>query len=220
MKRHFFANSGALSNPGRPASGLSSSSSPHPSQQPDQALQHLHSSETLPGYMHRWPAMLDGHHQGPATCALPAPLAFHLSSESQHPSGALPLQHPGSTDLSLQGQAAPLSDSNSPAVAVKYASSITPFGPASGSLPVPVPRLGASMTGSPSSVVGGASLRGSRAQSRREEGIEVQSASSSLPADFSAASWVHSQSAQQLTANVKQLAAQVCSTPMHEMAAA
>lgn len=220
MNRHFPTNSGALSNPGRPASGLSSSLSPDPSQQADQALQHLHSSETLPGYMHRWPATLDGHHQWPATSALPAPLASHLSSEARHPSGALPLQHPGSTHLSLQARAAPPSESSYPPAAVKHASSTTPTGLASGCLSAPVPRLGGSMSGSPSGALGGARLRGSRAVSRRREGSEVPCASSSLPADFSAASWVHSQSAQQLTASVKQLAAQVGSAPMHEMAAA
>ena len=224
LNGHFPADSGALSSPGRPASGVSSSLSldPEPSQQPDQALQHLHSSETLPGYMHRWPATLDGRHQWPASCALPAPLASHLPSEAQHPPGALPLQHPASTHLSMQGRAAPPTHSNYPQAAVRRTSSTIPAVLASGSLPVPapVPRLGASMTGSPSCAVGGASLRGSRAGRGRGGGSEVQCASSSLPADFSAASWVQSQSAQQLTASVKQLAAQVASAPMHAVPAA
>ena len=187
---------------------MSSSLSPDPSQQPEQAFQRRHSSEMLPSYMHRSPVTSDSKPCWPATSSAPAPLASRRSAEAQHASGAMPLQHSDHTEPALRGMATPPSDISFGPSAVRHTSSTLPTSPASGSLPGPLPRAGASMADSPPFAVGGASLQGSRA-SRQREGGQVQFPGSSLPTASSAASWVHSQSAQQLTANVKQLAAQV-----------
>lgn len=199
INRHF-ANAAASGNLGHPAAGLSSSPSPDPTQQPDQAFQRLHISEMLPSYMHR------SSDSWPTTSAAPAPLASRRSAEAQHASGAMPSQYSDHTEPSLRDLATPPGIAPS---AVRHTPSIVPTLPASGSLPGLLPRLGGSMNDSPSFAVGGGGLRGSRAQSREREDSQAHYTSSSLPAASSAATWVHSQSAQQLTANVKQLAAQV-----------
>lgn len=180
---------------------------PDPTQQPEQAFQRRHSSEMPPSYMHRSHLIRDPKQRWPPTCAAPGPLAERR--ESQHASGAMPLQHPDHIEPSLRGMATSPSDISFAPSAVRHPSSTLPTLPAPDSLPGPLPGLDASITDGPSFAGGVVGLRGSSAPSRQREVSEGQSASSSLPAASSAASWVHSQSAQQLTANVKQLAAQV-----------
>ena len=207
INRHLSA---ALCSPEHLALGPHPSLTPAPTPQPDQAFQRPHSSETLPSCMHS--AAPTAHPEPwPATSTSPAQPTFCLSPQLQPASGGVPLQHVHSTEPSLEALAAPRSHRGSPQLAAGYTSSSQPSPPMSGSQPGPVAGSGGSMTDSLSFAPGGSGVMGSRAYSTRGAGAgsEAQSGRSSLPAASSAASWVHSQSAQQLTANVKQLAAQV-----------
>ena len=106
------------------------------------------------------------------------------------------------------GVPAPYTDTTSPGLTIRQTSPTLPP-PAPASQPGPVSGSGTSASDSLSFTPGGSGSRGSKTQGRRVTGSDGQAGRSSLPAPSSAASWLHSQSAQQLTANVKQLAAQV-----------
>lgn len=108
------------------------------------------------------------------------------------------------------GSPAPYTDTSSPALTIRQTSPTSPP-PAPASQPGPVAGSGTSASDSLSFTPGGSGSRSSKAPVRRLTGSDGQSGRSSLPAPSSPASWLHSQSAQQLTANVKQLAAQVSS---------
>lgn len=112
------------------------------------------------------------------------------------------------------GLPAPYTDTSSPGLTIRQTSPTSPP-PAPASQPGPVAGSGTSASDSLSFTPGGSGSRSSKAPGRRLTGSDGQSGRSSLPAPSSSASWLHSQSAQQLTANVKQLAAQVSLSCVH-----
>lgn len=110
----------------------------------------------------------------------------------------------------LPFSAAPCADTSSPSLTTRQTSSTRPPpAPASQAEPVPHANLCTSVIDRLSSAPGDNGSRGSKSQGGRLTGSQGQSTRSSLPAPSPPAAWLHSQSAQQLTANVKQLAAQV-----------
>ena len=149
--------------------------------------------------------------------ATPPPPAFHFPADPQSGHRLLPVQDIHRTEASLQDLPLSSSDRPSPRQPIRRksfnlsAATTTPQRQPQAT--DPVARSNTSLTDSLSFAPAGGAFLGSPAPGSLLVGSDSQSGSKgSLRAGSTAASWVHSQSAQQLTANVKTLAAQVCWT--------
>ena len=187
-------------------------------QQQNDLVQHPQNSEIMPSYERKQMPTNSSKAQTAEPwlhpSATPPPPAFHFPAEPQPGPTALPAPDIHRTEASLQDM--PMPSSTSPSLRQRarrksFTMSVATTTPQrKPGANEPVARSNTSLTDSLSFAPAGGAFLGSPAPGSLVVGSDSQSGSKgSLRAGSTAASWVHSQSAQQLTANVKSLAAQV-----------